>query len=93
MRPVRGSIRTRPVERAQIYERLESIFLDVLDLDVVEIRDATTAGDVEGWDSVAHIRLLLAVEAEFGFCFDTAEVPRLRNVGDLVSRIEQIARS
>ena len=47
----------------------------------------TTADDVEGWDSLMHVRLTVATEMEFGHRFDTAEINALRNVGDFVDLI------
>jgi acyl carrier protein len=47
------------------------------------VSDETTAGDVEGWDSLTHIQFIVEVEKAFGLKFRNAEIARLRCVGDL----------
>jgi acyl carrier protein len=76
----------------EVYERLKKIFLDVFDSET-EIGDQTTAADVEGWDSLSHIRLILAVEKEFRVRFAASEVGMLKNVGELVGLITAKAGS
>jgi acyl carrier protein len=66
-----------------VSERLKGVILRELDLDGFDIDDTTTADKVPGWDSLSHIRILTAVEAEYGVRFRTMEVLRLRNVGEL----------
>ena len=74
-------------ERA-IYERLTQIFQDVFDEDSIEVTPQLSATDVEGWDSLAHIRLLLTVEKAFKIKFSTSEIGKLENVGELVALIQ-----
>jgi len=62
--------------------------IDVLDLDELNLTEATTAKDVEGWDSLSHLRLIVAVEQDFGLKFTTGEIERFKNVGDMVSTIQ-----
>jgi acyl carrier protein len=62
--------------------------IDVLDLDDLRIDEKTTAEDVEGWDSLSHLRLITEIEAAFGVTFLTAEIERFGNVGDMVDVIE-----
>jgi acyl carrier protein len=70
------------------YATLTRVFHDVFDDDSIVVRPELTADDVDEWDSLAHIRLVLAIERQFGLKFSAAEVGRLKNVGDLVSLIE-----
>jgi len=70
-----------------IRERLQQVFRDVFDDDTLVIEDQTVADDVDDWDSLAHIQLLLAVEKEFALKFSTLEVMRLKNVGEFVALI------
>lgn len=72
----------------EIYRDLTSIFRDVFDDEGITISEATTASDIEGWDSQAHITLVVATEVRFGIRFRTAELEQLRNVGDFVRLIE-----
>jgi len=73
------------------YARLTQVFHDVFDDDSIVVRPELTADDVDEWDSLTHIRLVIAVEKTFGLKFSAAEVERLRNVGDLVALIESRA--
>lgn len=66
-----------------IPERLERVFRMVLGDATITLADETTADDIEGWDSVAHINLMFAIEQEFGITFAGDEFSRFTNVGDL----------
>jgi acyl carrier protein len=67
----------------KIDDRLVEIFRTVFESDELQLTASTTAADVEGWDSVAHISLIFAIEEEFGFQFSSSELESIRNVGDL----------
>jgi acyl carrier protein len=75
------------VDDAQIYLRLARVFDEVFDDGTIELTPQLTAKDVDGWDSLTHIRLILSVEKEFKIKFTTSEIGKLENVGDLVSSI------
>jgi acyl carrier protein len=62
---------------------LKGVILTELKLDDAELRDETVASEVPGWDSLSHVRILSAVEKEFGIQIRALEVIRLKNVGDL----------
>jgi len=68
--------------------RLNGVFRDVFDNEQLAVVDTTTANDVEGWDSLAHVNLIVAVEKAFGVSFTTKEISGLGNVGDFVRLIE-----
>lgn len=70
--------------RSNLFERLTNIFRDVFDDDDIVIDDETTAEDIEDWDSLMHITLVLAVEKEFDLRLKAAEVGKLANVGALL---------
>ena len=76
------------MEVAVLYERLTEIFRDIFDDDALVLSPELTAQDVEGWDSIAHIRLALTVEKAFGVKFSAGEVGNLKNVGEFVSLIQ-----
>jgi acyl carrier protein len=76
------------MDEAQIYSRLAEIFEDVFDEDNIEITPELSAKDVDGWDSLTHIRLILTIEKAFKIKFSTSEIGRLENVGDLVRLIK-----
>ena len=72
----------------ELFERVRATIIDILDLDdSIEIGAATTADDVEGWDSLQHVRILTNLEKKFGFRFADEEVMALTNVGDLVGTV------
>jgi len=68
---------------SDVHTRLSTIFRDVFDDESLVLRDDLTAEDVENWDSLTHINLIVAIEKEFRIRFTTAEVSRLKNVGEL----------
>ncbi len=76
------------MDEPQIYARLTEIFEDVFDEDSIQITPELTAKDVDGWDSLTHIRLILTIEKAFRIRFSTSEIGNLENVGDLVARIK-----
>lgn len=71
-----------------IYEKLGEIFEEVFDRDDLEVSAELSADQVEEWDSLSHIRLIISCEVAFGIKFDTTEVSELAKVADLVSLIE-----
>ena len=70
-----------------ILQRVGEIMADTFDLDDLAVTRETTAGDVEEWDSLSHVRLIVAIERAFKIKFTNAEIERLRNVGELVDAI------
>ena len=81
-----------------VIEQMQEIFREVFDDDELVLADHMTADDVDGWDSLVHINLIVAVEQHFGIHFATAEISALKgddqNVGTfaaLVSRKREAA--
>lgn len=72
-----------------ITEKLQEIFCDVFDDDEIEITEETTADDIEGWDSLTHVQLIVAVEKAFSVKFSTVEVMKLKNVGEFIELIRK----
>ena len=72
----------------EILEQVQAVVADQLDRDDVALTMNTVAASVDGWDSLAHVRIMIAVEEEFGVRFDMSEITSLGNVGDLVRLIE-----
>jgi acyl carrier protein len=70
-----------------IYASLKQIFQDVFDDDTLVITPELTASDVAEWDSLSHIRLMLAVERSFKIKFSAAQTAGLQNVGQLAELI------
>jgi len=76
------------MDESDIYARLTDIFEDVFDEDSIKVIPSLSAKDVDGWDSLTHIRLLLTVEKAFKVKFSTSEIGKLETVGDLVTLIK-----
>ena len=72
----------------QLYSELTEIFRDVFDEDTIVLTPETTAADIAGWDSVAHVNLIVAIEARLKVKFKTSEVEGLHNVGQLAGVLE-----
>lgn len=73
-------------------EKLQEVFRDVFDDDGIVITSETTADDIEGWDSLTHVQLIVAVEKEFSVKFSTVEVMKLKNVGEFIELINKKVR-
>jgi acyl carrier protein len=71
----------------EIFRELSAVFRDVFDDETIALRPETTADDIDGWDSQAHVTLVVATEMRFGIKFRTAELEALHNVGDFVRLI------
>src|ERR1700728_4256966 len=76
------------MDEPQIYGRLAAIFQDVFDEDSITMTPELSAKDVNGWDSLTHIRLMLTVEKAFRVKFSTSEIGKMETVGDLVTIIK-----
>jgi acyl carrier protein len=72
----------------EIRSRVNEIFREVFDDESIQIADTMTAKDVEEWDSLNHINLIVAVERDFRIKFTTKEVSRLGNVGEFLALIQ-----
>jgi Acyl carrier protein len=70
--------------REEIYVKLTEIFQEVFDDESIVVNNHTTAADIEEWDSLEHINLIMAVEAEFAIKFKMGEVSAMKNVGEMV---------
>ena len=69
--------------------QLSTVFQDVFDDPELQITRTTSGADVENWDSVSHVTLMLTVEKKFGVRFSSSEVAKLQNVGELIDLIEK----
>lgn len=76
------------MDNNQLRSRVTNTFRNVFGEPDLAIRDDMTAEDVEQWDSLTHINLIVALEREFRVKFTTGEVSKLKNVGDLIQLIQ-----
>jgi acyl carrier protein len=78
----------------ELYDALNQVFRQVLEDDTLVLTPETTADDVEGWDSMNHIFIVVELEKRFGVKFQAAEMEELKNVGELVTLLkEKLARA
>jgi len=70
-----------------VIEKLLPIFQNIFDDDNLIITNLTAAKDIDEWDSLAHIRLIVAIEKSFNLRFSANEISKLKNVGDVVDLI------
>lgn len=74
---------------SNVREELTTVFRDVFDDESIALRDEMTAKDVEGWDSLTNIDLVVAVEQRFKIKLTTRDVVGLKNVGELIQLVEK----
>jgi acyl carrier protein len=72
-----------------LIDRLNDVFCDVLENDSIKLEPATTAADIEEWDSLSHVQIILAVEQEFKLRLKAGEISGLENVGAFVALLER----
>ena len=80
------------MDDAALRAQLLAVFRDVFDDASLTLRDEMTASDVEGWDSLTHVNLIVAAERAFAVSFTTREVRALANVGDFAALIRRKLR-
>ena len=78
-------------DRAAILSRLTKVFCEIFEDESIILRNEMTAKDVEEWDSLNHITLVLSVEKEFGILLNAAEVGTLENVGQMLDLLVERA--
>lgn len=75
------------MDRNYILTKLTPIFREELDNEEIELNDETTASDIEEWDSLSHIQLIVAIEKAFGIRFTSSEIQSWNNVGEMIDSI------
>jgi acyl carrier protein len=77
------------MDRKEILKKVNDIFVDVLDNEDIILTEESVADDIEEWDSLTHIQLVVAVEKAFKIKFSSAEILQWKNVGQMLSSIEE----
>ncbi len=75
------------MSRAEVFDKVQDIFRDVFDDETLTISDQTNSDEIEDWDSLEHISLIVSMEKEFSMKFDIKEVNKLENVGEMIDLI------
>ncbi len=73
--------------REEVFHKINEVFHDVFDDDSICVTEKTTADDIEDWDSLEHINLIVATEKKFGMKFTMGEVTTMKNVGEMADII------
>lgn len=77
----------------EILKQVNDVFIDILDNSAISLKDETTANDVEDWDSLSHIQLVVAIEKHFKIRFNAKEIQSWKNVGEMIGSIESKLKS
>jgi acyl carrier protein len=72
------------MQKEDLLLKVQDIFRDVLDDEEIVLSETSTAEDVEGWDSLTHIQLIVAIEKKFKIKFTSKEILSWKNVGELI---------
>lgn len=75
------------MERTEVFDKINEIFREVFEDEELTVTDATTANDVDGWDSLMHLSLINEIEVAFGVKFTMGEIQGSKNVGELVDAL------
>ncbi len=79
----------RILKRDKLKQELQKIYYEVFDDTSIVLFNEMTADDIEAWDSLTHLRLIMQIEQYFNIKFTTAQIKRTKNVGMLIDMIEQ----
>ena len=74
--------------RTEILEQVQDIFRDVFDNEELVITESSSANDIDEWDSLTNIQLIVGIEHQFNIKFDSEEMTAWNNVGEMISSIE-----
>ena len=75
------------MSREEIFQELNQVFRRIFDDETIVVNEDTTAEDIEDWDSLEHINLIVAIEKQFRMKFTMSEVRSMKNVGEMVDII------
>lgn len=74
-------------DKETVIEAMNAIFRDILERPAIQLAPGTTAADVEGWDSLTHIQLVVAIEKHFKVRFKAKEIAGFQDVGEMADAV------
>ena len=77
------------MNRSDVLDRIQNIFHTVLDNELIILSESTTTEDVEEWDSLTHVQIIVDVEKEFQIKFTSKEILEWNNIGEMMDCIEK----
>jgi acyl carrier protein len=77
------------MNKQELIKEINNIFIEVLDDDDIILSELTTSDDVDDWDSLNHIQLVVAIENHFNIRFTSLEIQSWANVGDMIDNIQK----
>ena len=77
------------MKRSELLQHLLEIFIDTLDNEEIKLSEETTANDIDEWDSLSHIMLIVAIEKHFKIRFTSKEIQSWKDVGEMLNCIEE----
>jgi acyl carrier protein len=75
------------MNRAELFEKVQEIFRDIFDDENLIIEESTNSNDIDDWDSLNHINLVVAIESEVNIKFNFDELATLKDVGAMLDLI------
>jgi acyl carrier protein len=75
------------MDKSEVLKKVNEIFIDVLDIQDIVVTESTTANDVEEWDSLTHIQLVVGIEKKLKIRFTSKEIQSWKNVGEMIDCI------
>lgn len=73
--------------KEEVLKKVNEIFIDILDNEDIVLNDSSKAEDIEEWDSLSHIQLVVAIEKKFKIKFSTQEIQGWKNIGSVCESI------
>jgi len=75
------------MNRKELFEKIQGIFRDIFDDDELKIEESTNSSNIDDWDSINHINLVVAIESELNIKFNLDELSTLKDVGAMIDLI------
>ncbi|MCL6294976.1 acyl carrier protein [Jejuia spongiicola] len=76
------------MNRKEILEKVSAAFSSILEHNNFQLKDETTADDVDGWESITHMMIISEIEKTFSIKFKLMDLMNMNSVGDLLNTIE-----